>query len=266
MARMIRALDAVPELAGDLAGEELAAATGGALAVGQPLDRGPWDPDGLLANTMGGVVRDGLIVRRSTFGGAPVTALAGPGDVVLASSAATQLASSWEVLQPTTILWLGPTYQRATHRWPALSRALIALAHEGTERALALQAVAQLQRVDDRLLALLGHFADRWGRVTAHGVVLPLRLPHRLLADLVGARRPSVTTALSGLAAAGRVLRHAEGGWLLRGLDLDWEACPATVASCASPVATRNATTLVADASPAAPSPVPAAMPPSFWD
>ncbi|MGZ6696318.1 MAG: helix-turn-helix domain-containing protein, partial [Solirubrobacteraceae bacterium] len=48
------------------------------------------------------------------------------------------------------------------------------------------------------------------------GVRLPLALPHRTLATLVGARRPSVTTALSGLARDGLVERTPEG-WLLHG-------------------------------------------------
>ena len=49
------------------------------------------------------------------------------------------------------------------------------------------------------------------------GVVLPLRLTHGWLANLVGAQRPSVTTALGNLAGAGLVERLDDGSWLLRG-------------------------------------------------
>jgi hypothetical protein len=52
--------------------------------------------------------------------------------------------------------------------------------------------------------------------VSPQGVRLPLALPHRTLATLVGARRPSVTTALSGLSRDGLVER-TEDGWLLHG-------------------------------------------------
>jgi CRP/FNR family transcriptional regulator, cyclic AMP receptor protein len=45
---------------------------------------------------------------------------------------------------------------------------------------------------------------------------VPVGLPHRTLATLGGARRPSVTTALTGLAREGLVER-IEGGWLLHG-------------------------------------------------
>jgi hypothetical protein len=48
-------------------------------------------------------------------------------------------------------------------------------------------------------------------------VVLPLALTHGWLANLVGAQRPSVTTALGHLTSAGRVERLDDGSWLLRG-------------------------------------------------
>jgi CRP-like cAMP-binding protein len=104
----------------------------------------------------------------------------------------------------------------ASARWPAIAGAL-SRRHVRRARSLAFQlAIAQLPRVDDRLLVLLWALAERWGRVSAQGVRLPLALPHRTLATLVGARRPSVTTALSGLARDGLVER-TEDGWLLHG-------------------------------------------------
>jgi hypothetical protein len=60
--------------------------------------------------------------------------------------------------------------------------------------------------------------ADRWGRVTPEGVVVPLRLTHELIGGLVGARRAPVTRALGRLADAGTVRRRADGAWVLRGV------------------------------------------------
>lgn len=57
-----------------------------------------------------------------------------------------------------------------------------------------------LRRVDARLVLLFWHLAQRWGRVTPDGVVVPLRLTHEALGRLVGAQRPTVTTALGQLA------------------------------------------------------------------
>jgi CRP/FNR family cyclic AMP-dependent transcriptional regulator len=59
--------------------------------------------------------------------------------------------------------------------------------------------------------------AERWGRVVPGGVLVSLRLPHRTLAGMVGARRPSVTTALGQLMARGAIERRPDGGWVLRG-------------------------------------------------
>jgi predicted PurR-regulated permease PerM len=51
--------------------------------------------------------------------------------------------------------------------------------------------------------------ADRWGRVTPHGVSLSLRLTHELLADLIAVQRPSVTLSLQQLERQGRIARDS---------------------------------------------------------
>ena len=66
-----------------------------------------------------------------------------------------------------------------------------------------------------RLLALLWHLADRWGKVGPDGTHVPLRLTHATLAQLVGAQRPSVTSALRGLEQRGLLRRLPEGGGFL---------------------------------------------------
>jgi hypothetical protein len=57
---------------------------------------------------------------------------------------------------------------------------------------------------------------DRWGKVGALGVTIPLRLSHSLLAELLGARRSSVTLAVGELERHGRVSR-AGGRFTLHG-------------------------------------------------
>jgi CRP/FNR family cyclic AMP-dependent transcriptional regulator len=76
-------------------------------------------------------------------------------------------------------------------------------------------ALAHVRRVDARLLLLFWRLADRWGRVTPQGVVIPLRLTHASLGKLVGAQRPSVTTALKQLHQAGKLSRFRDGTWLI---------------------------------------------------
>jgi CRP-like cAMP-binding protein len=77
-------------------------------------------------------------------------------------------------------------------------------------------AIVHQARVDVRLHMLLWHLAGRWGRVRTDGTVLRLRLTHAVLADLVAARRPTVTTALSELSKRGLVKTDGEI-WVLSG-------------------------------------------------
>jgi CRP-like cAMP-binding protein len=94
------------------------------------------------------------------------------------------------------------------------------LFNRGTRRAHHLAvalAIAHHQRVDDRLLLTLWHLAERWGRVHGDGIVVPLPLSHQRLADLVGAQRQSVTTAMGGLTRSGVVSRRDNGDWVLHG-------------------------------------------------
>jgi CRP-like cAMP-binding protein len=88
-------------------------------------------------------------------------------------------------------------------------------------RVLALRLVVnQLVRLEDRLMITMWGLAERFGRVTPDGVILPLELTHSTLARLVGARRPSVTSALGVLSREGFVER-TEHGWLLHGSPSD---------------------------------------------
>ena len=87
---------------------------------------------------------------------------------------------------------------------------------ERAQRLAVSQAICQLNGVDRRLLALFWQLAERWGKVVADGVSVTLPLPHRLIAELVGARRPTVSTALGQLADRGLLTRDGET-WLLHG-------------------------------------------------
>jgi hypothetical protein len=53
--------------------------------------------------------------------------------------------------------------------------------------------------------------------MTPDGVMIPLTLSHRMLSQLVGARRPTVSTALAELAREKELRRLENGTWLLTG-------------------------------------------------
>jgi hypothetical protein len=89
--------------------------------------------------------------------------------------------------------------------------------NDRAQRLATTQAISQLNRVDRRLLSLFWHLAERWGRMTPEGVAVPLTLSHRMLGQLVGARRPTVSTAISDLAGRDELVRRPDGTWLLKG-------------------------------------------------
>jgi CRP-like cAMP-binding protein len=75
--------------------------------------------------------------------------------------------------------------------------------------------IVQSQSVETRILVTLNYLADRWGVMTRDGIVLPDFLSHGTLALLLGARRPSVTSAMVRLSGRGEVERRRDGRWLI---------------------------------------------------
>jgi CRP-like cAMP-binding protein len=220
----IALLDVDPELGEGLAREEHELAARVLLARARVIEPGDWDPhadDIPDTPVVGLLIVDGIVTRDVVFAGRTTTEILGAGDIVRPWEDDLQFEplpfeATWHVHEPARIAILDARFALAAGRWPCLADA-IGSRHVRRARALSFQlALTQLPRVDDRLLVLLWSLAERWGRVGMQGVRLPLRLPHRTLATLVGARRPSVTTALSGLARDGLVERMPDG-WLLHG-------------------------------------------------
>jgi CRP-like cAMP-binding protein len=189
------------------------------------IPRGRWVPSpGLVQGTrpIGLLVVEGLLVREATLADHPAAELLGPGDVLRAWG-----DDDDEELLPRRIEWTALTQARVAiidhsfavraAQWPEIFATLLDRAAARAERLVVLQAIAHLTRVDDRLLALLWALAERWGRVVPDGVLVSLRLSHRTLAALIGARRPSVTTALGQLMARGAIERRDDGEWILLG-------------------------------------------------
>ena len=97
--------------------------------------------------------------------------------------------------------------------------------------------IAHVRNADARVLLVLWHLADRWGRVTPNGILVPLPLTHQLLAQLTCLQRPTVSSAVGQLSQQGQLTRLSERGWLLHGEP------PANGAAVA-PTACRRMTTV----------------------
>jgi CRP/FNR family cyclic AMP-dependent transcriptional regulator len=168
--------------------------------------------------TRGLLLLDGVAARHVALGGRVATQLLGPGDVLDPWGPASELPPSgvsWSVHEPATVAVLDGRFATASRRWPALAEIVHERRAALAERLATHVAICQLPRVEQRVLALLWHLAERFGRVTPDGVALPLRLTHRLIGELAGAQRPTVSLALATLLEDGSVTRRADGSLLL---------------------------------------------------
>jgi CRP/FNR family transcriptional regulator, cyclic AMP receptor protein len=165
---------------------------------------------------------DGLLSRAVEVMGRSCVELLGHADVMRpwswdSEGSHVRAEVGWTVLEPTRLAVLDHGLVVRMAPWPALG---VELFNRGTRRAHHLAvalAISHHQRVDDRLLLTLWHLAERWGRVHTEGIVVPLPLGHQRLADLIGAHRPTVTTALGELVRDGALSRRDSGDWVLHG-------------------------------------------------
>jgi CRP-like cAMP-binding protein len=169
---------------------------------------------------IGVLVLGGLMVRRVGIDGRFGAELIGEGDLLRPNEESVSpllpLTTDWTIVLPTRVAALDLEFEQRIASYPELARCLIARALQRSKNMSVNMAIVHQARVDVRLHMLLWHLAARWGRVRSDGTVLRLRLTHAVLADLVAARRPTVTTALSELARRGLVKTDGET-WVLSG-------------------------------------------------
>jgi CRP/FNR family cyclic AMP-dependent transcriptional regulator len=221
----VRLLEADPDLGALLADSRRADAERDLVVRTHRLGVGPWDVtrlSGASADHVGLLILDGVLARELVVADHVSAELLGPGDLVRPWQGSTRSSllpvdALWSVLSTLTVAVLDRRFAVEAARYPELTAALFDRLSERSVRLATTQAISQLTRVDRRLKALFWHLAERWGRVTGDGVVVPLALTHRILGQLVGARRPTVSTALSELAERHELTRRPDGSWLLQG-------------------------------------------------
>ena len=219
----MRILELDPDLAAGLDSAERAEAAAASEAELVRLKPGPWlAPADEEPGHLGLLVVDGLLARRLSLAGRESVELLAAGDllrpwVLLGPSSSVATKVSWSVLEPASIAVLDTDFARRVSPWPEVAAALMdRLILRARWLAFAL-AVSHVRRIDDRLMLLFWHLADRRGRVTSNGVVVPLKLSHQAIATLIGAQRPTVSTALGQLRERGLLERTADDSWLLHG-------------------------------------------------
>jgi len=196
-----------------------------------PVQGGAEAAEALDGSGIGLLMLEGLLIRRVGIEGRFGAELVGEGDLLRPwrdeqDSPMLPLQTGWSAVAPVRVAVLDGNFVRALGDYPELACSLVARAMQRARNLAVQMAIVHQARVDIRLRMLLWHLAGRWGRVRADATVLPLRLTHAVLAELVAARRQTVTSALSELTRRG-LLRPEGPVWLLYGdppaelLDID---------------------------------------------
>lgn len=225
----VRLLDADPELGARLEGDELDQARKYAMLPAVRLDEGRWniqqlrDARGVRGEVYGFVLTEGTITIDASFAGRRAARVLAPNELILLEgwhNDTLPVQWGWTVLEPTTIAVLDERLEVIARHWPSLMTALVIRGADQTRHAVLQQAISQLPRVEDRLLALMWSLADSRGIVRADGIHVPLSLTHETLAQMIGARRPTVSLGLKALSEQG-VLSADGDGWLVARDSLD---------------------------------------------
>ncbi len=168
------------------------------------------------------MVADGLLAARLRISGHTSTVILGSGDMVCACDIEALHGSMPEersILALTAIRVVAVDHRllRSCLRWPAVARALLDCLTQRLRLSTLSLAVHQSPRVEERLWLALWQLADRFGRVSPSGAVVTLpHVTHSVLAEVVAARSPSVTSAMSRLSASGLIEVTGRHRWLLR--------------------------------------------------
>ena len=148
---------------------------------------------------LGLLLLDGIVAVEVQVGDRTATELTGTGDLLQPPSAGGDELlvhhERWHVLVPAR-------FAERVRPWPQIALALLRRAGKRAEDLDVQRAIACQPRLEVRLALMLWHLAARWGKVELGGIRLSLPLTLRLLGQLVGAERPSVSHALARLAEA----------------------------------------------------------------
>ena len=269
----MRLLDVEPELGDALAPGEFETARRLVVLPTVDLDVDSWDVrdldqvDGVRGEVLGYAVLSGVIAMDVWLARRTCTRLIAAGEFVLLDGVeedSIPISWGWSVIVPARLAVFDDRLLAIGQRWPRVLAAVLQRAAQQTRNALLQQAISQLPRVEDRLLALFWSIADRQGVVRPDGVWVELPATHDTIARMIGARRPTVSLGLASLAERG-LLTSEGSGWVIHRSSLQQFPQPSDeVPTAASTKArsrsarplTRETEPLGGSAPPARPAPV----------
>ena len=175
---------------------------------------------GAVGQGPGLLILEGLIAFETCVAERTASELVGTGDLLQPPAGRTdellERDRVWRVLWPTRFAMLDTEFAERVRPWPQVIQALLRRSDRRIADVDAMRAITSHPRLEVRLVLLFWHLAARWGRVEPAGIRLTLPLTHRLLGQLVGAERPSISHALGRLSHAELVTGTA-GDWHLHG-------------------------------------------------
>jgi CRP/FNR family transcriptional regulator, cyclic AMP receptor protein len=218
-------IDLDPELGSLLAVERLPRARSDLRVEVLRMPAGPWDAAETRTvppSTLALLVVDGVLARDVVMGSTRTTELLGPGDLLrpwdpLETPTLVPHLLEWTVLDAGRLAILDGDVSMRLALYPEVGAVLFERMIARSRRLAIERAIAGLNRVEHRVVFLLWHLAERWGRVGTDGVLVPVTLSHRMIGQIVSARRPTVSAAVSKLRASGELVRRPDGTWLLTG-------------------------------------------------
>lgn len=170
---------------------------------------------------LGFLVLDGLMLRRVEVARGRTIELLGSGDVIRpwrerGNDSMLAVSQHWRIAEPTRLAVLDRRFEQDVARWPGVVAGLLDRLADRADALSVQLALAQLPRLEARLLFMLWHIAGRFGRVEPRGVTLP-PLTQATLAEMTASQRPSVNGALARLRDRGLIAPGRHGCWCLLG-------------------------------------------------
>ena len=222
--RPLALLGVDPDLARGLTRDQFALAEARLRVPRVVVDIGHWRvAAGAPPEAFGLLIVSGILKRTLAVAHLPCTELLSAGDIVrpvatVDDSERSRGRPEWFALERTELAVLDEPFVDACRDSPLIISTIVArVVERGHWRTSIRSAIAQTRRTDDRLALLFWHFSQRWGRVRPDGVWVELPVTHETLAQLVGATRPAVTTALARLVRRTALSRPRENVWVLHG-------------------------------------------------
>jgi CRP-like cAMP-binding protein len=225
MGGLVRVLELDPDLGQGLDASAFATAERELVCDTLAVPRGRWDAEvtwKAVPAELGLLILEGVLARDVRIGRRATLEILGPGDLIRQwprdrHAAAFSADLRFEALDPVRLAVLDQAFIQHAARWPSVVGQVTGrLMGRATSASLRLL-IHQVVRIDDRILLSLWGLAERFGRVTPDGVLVPMPINHTMMARFVGAQRPTVSQAVGELVRRGDVVRLSDGGWLLKG-------------------------------------------------